>query len=62
LIKIIEFMDSSFPIYRTGIGQDSHRFTATDSTKPCIIAGLVFDDVPGLAADSDGDVVLHAIL
>ncbi len=46
---------------RTGIGQDSHRFLPEDSTKPCVIGGLIFDDVPGLSADSDGDVVLHAI-
>lgn len=50
-----------YPIYRTGIGQDSHRFLPADSTKPCIIAGLIFEDVPGMSADSDGDVVFHAI-
>lgn len=54
-------MTEKYPIYRTGIGQDSHRFLSEDSTKPCIIAGVVFEDVPGLAADSDGDVVYHAI-
>ena len=46
---------------RTGIGQDSHRFLPPDSTKPCIIGGLIFDDAPGFNANSDGDVVLHAI-
>lgn len=46
---------------RTGIGQDSHRFLPPDSTKPCIIAGLIFEDTPGFSADSDGDVVFHAI-
>ncbi|HEY2810048.1 MAG TPA: 2-C-methyl-D-erythritol 2,4-cyclodiphosphate synthase [Rhabdochlamydiaceae bacterium] len=49
------------PFVRVGIGQDSHRFLPTDSTKPCIVAGLIFDNCPGLAADSDGDVVFHAI-
>ncbi len=48
-------------IVRTGIGQDSHRFLATDSIKPCIIGGLIFDHVPGLIANSDGDVIFHAI-
>ncbi len=52
---------ASFPRVRVGIGQDSHRFLPLDSTKPCIIAGLIFEDVPGLADDSDGDVVFHAI-
>lgn len=46
---------------RVGIGQDSHRFLPEDATKPCIIAGVVFEDVPGLKANSDGDVVFHAI-
>lgn len=46
---------------RTGIGQDSHRFLPPDSTKPCILAGLIFSDAPGFNANSDGDVVLHAI-
>ncbi len=50
-----------FPIYRTGIGQDSHRFLPSESSKPCIIAGIIFEGVPGLDADSDGDVAYHAI-
>ncbi len=50
-----------FPIVRVGLGQDSHRFLPPELTKPCVIAGLIFADVPGLAADSDGDVVFHAL-
>lgn len=46
---------------RTGIGQDSHRFSGPDSSKPCVIAGVIFDNVPGLSANSDGDIVFHAI-
>ena len=48
-------------IVRTGIGQDSHRFLPTELTKPCIMAGLIFEDVPGFNANSDGDVIFHAI-
>lgn len=48
-------------IVRTGIGQDSHRFLASDSSKPCVIGGLIFEDAPGFNANSDGDIVLHAI-
>jgi 2-C-methyl-D-erythritol 2,4-cyclodiphosphate synthase len=48
-------------IVRTGIGQDSHRFLPPDTSKPCILAGIIFNDVPGFNANSDGDVVLHAI-
>lgn len=46
---------------RTGIGQDSHRFLPPDSTKPCVIAGVIFEGVPGFNANSDGDIVFHAI-
>lgn len=49
------------PKIRTGIGQDSHRFLPPESTTPCIIAGLMFDDASGFMANSDGDVVFHAI-
>ncbi len=49
------------PIIRTGLGQASHRFLGPESFKPCIIGGLHFEEHPGLAGDSDGDVVLHAI-
>lgn len=54
-------MHPPFPRVRVGIGQDSHRFLPPDSAKPCIIAGLIFEDAPGLSADSDGDVVFHSI-
>ena len=46
---------------RTGIGQDSHRFLPPDSSKPCMVAGIIFEDIPGFNANSDGDVVFHAI-
>ncbi|KPK32516.1 MAG: 2-C-methyl-D-erythritol 2,4-cyclodiphosphate synthase [Chlamydiae bacterium SM23_39] len=48
-------------IFITGIGQDSHRFLFDDLSKPCIIGGVIFENIPGLLADSDGDVVYHAI-
>ena len=50
-----------FPKFKVGIGQDSHRFLTSESSKPCIIGGLIFEDTPGLSADSDGDVIFHAI-
>lgn len=46
---------------QVGIGQSARRFLSEDSAKPCIIGGVIFEDVPGLAAESDGDVVYHAI-
>ncbi len=47
--------------HRAGIGEDSHRFLTEETTKPCVIAGLIFEEVPGFKANSDGDVVFHAI-
>lgn len=44
---------------KTGLGQDSHAFE--NNNKPLILAGIVFDYKQGLRANSDGDVVLHAI-
>ncbi len=44
----------------TAIGQDSHRFDETGA-KPLILAGIEIPNTPGLLANSDGDVVLHAI-
>lgn len=49
------------PIVRTGIGQDSHRFLSPESTKLCVLGGVVLEDVPGFVANSDGDVILHAL-
>lgn len=44
---------------RVGIGQDSHAFEK--SKKPCRIGGLIIRESLPFAADSDGDIVLHAI-
>ena len=45
---------------KTAIGQDSHRFEE-GCVKPLILGGVVFPEEQGLSANSDGDVVLHAI-
>ncbi len=46
---------------KTGIGQDSHRFESNESSKVCILGGVHFKETPGFIANSDGDVVYHAI-
>lgn len=45
---------------KVSIGQDSHAFEK-DYTKPLILGGVKFDEEMTLRANSDGDVVLHAI-
>ncbi|MCK5114274.1 MAG: 2-C-methyl-D-erythritol 2,4-cyclodiphosphate synthase [Phycisphaerae bacterium] len=44
---------------RTGLGYDSHKF-APD--RPLMLGGVQIDFDKGLAAHSDGDVVLHALV
>ena len=46
---------------RVSIGQDSHRFDPSDLQKPLLLGGVPFTDAPALSANSDGDVVLHAL-
>ncbi len=48
-------------ITRTGLGQDSHRFLPPDAAKPCVIGGIIFEGTPGFSANSDGDVLFHAL-
>lgn len=46
---------------RTGLGLDSHRFVEGDSDRSFVLGGVVFDDAPALAGNSDADVILHAL-
>lgn len=46
---------------KVGIGQDSHRFNETKGEKKLILGGVEFEDHLSMEANSDGDVVLHAI-
>lgn len=45
---------------RVGFGTDSHRFTRS-SRKPLVLGGVRVGDTGGLLANSDGDVILHAL-
>lgn len=47
---------------KTAIGQDSHRFAAGGTGKPLVLAGVEFEGEDPLEANSDGDVVLHAVI
>lgn len=57
-------------IYISSIGQDSHRFIDCLSDKAeqdhqagkkLVLGGIEFSDYPGLAGNSDADVILHAL-
>lgn len=45
---------------KVGIGQDSHRFEK-NITKPLVLGGIIIPNCQGLKANSDGDVVIHAL-
>jgi len=44
--------------FRVGFGYDSHRFAPE---RPLVIGGIVIPYHLGLAAHSDGDVLIHAV-
>ena len=47
--------------FRHGFGRDSHAFLKNPGQKVCVIGGVKFEDINGLDADSDGDVVYHSL-
>lgn len=46
---------------RVSIGQDSHKIDYNNKEKKLILGGIEFKEDFSLSANSDGDVVLHAI-
>ena len=46
---------------KVAIGQDSHRIDYNNTGKKLILGGIEFDENFSMDANSDGDVVLHAI-
>lgn len=46
---------------KVAIGQDSHRIDYENSMKKLMLAGVEFQEDFSLVANSDGDVVLHAL-
>src|SRR3989344_3750339 len=45
---------------RIGIGQDSHKFS-DNKNKKLVLGGIKIEKETGLEANSDGDVILHAL-
>ena len=46
---------------KVAIGQDSHRIDYTHTDKKLLLGGVEFEEDFSIVANSDGDVVLHAI-
>ena len=46
---------------KVAIGQDSHRIDYRNTEKKLILGGIEFENEFSLQANSDGDVILHAI-
>ena len=46
---------------KVAIGQDSHKIDYNNSNKKLILGGVEFEENFSLLANSDGDVILHAI-
>lgn len=46
---------------KVAIGQDSHKIDYDNKEKKLILGGIEFQEEYSLSANSDGDVVLHAI-
>lgn len=46
--------------FKVGLGQDSHRINVK-SNKPLILGGVLVDENIAVEANSDGDVILHAV-
>ena len=46
---------------KVGIGQDSHKIDYSNPEKKLILAGVEFEENYSILANSDGDVILHAI-
>src|SRR3989344_3349379 len=64
-IKITDPYDLAYANKRVnaskiGIGQDSHKFSK-DKNKKLVLGGLEIKDEVGFEANSDGDVILHAL-
>lgn len=50
----------TFSDFKMGIGQDSHKFSK-DNNKKLILGGFIVPNENGMEANSDGDIILHAL-
>lgn len=47
-------------MFKVGFGQDSHRFSK-DPKRRLVLGGIEISEEAGLAGNSDGDAVIHAL-
>lgn len=59
LLKLKTILGETPEDFRVGIGQDSHMFDK--KKKGLMIGGILIKNLPKLQANSDGDVILHAV-
>lgn len=52
-------LNSEKRLFRTGIGRDLHHFS--EQPGGCLLAGLLFEELPTMRGNSDSDVVFHAL-
>ena len=52
--------EKNFFHFRVGLGHDSHKFSK-DKNKKLVLGGYAVPNEVGLEADSDGDIILHAL-
>ncbi|MBI2646908.1 2-C-methyl-D-erythritol 2,4-cyclodiphosphate synthase, partial [Candidatus Woesearchaeota archaeon] len=57
---LMKRIKSKKKFFRIGIGHDSHRFSI-NKNKKLILGGYVITNEIGLEANSDGDIILHAL-
>lgn len=48
-------------MFRVGLGQDVHPFSAEEENKPFMFGGIKIAEKGGLKGNSDSDVILHSI-
>lgn len=64
LERVRHIMGETPADFLVGLGQDSHEFgkkNAGKTTGSLILGGVKIKNYPGLKAESDGDVILHAL-
>lgn len=38
------------------------RFFSEETTKPCVLGGIILEDMPGMQTDWDGDVLIESLI